>query len=505
MLPVLFHFLFDGDASKVVLYLLALALVAYAARTGWETADGGKDAAGKLLPPSLDARRNGAIFYGVVGALAAAVGMAFASPNVPFVSEFVSKFFKKGLGEGIPLPAYGVLVGAGFLCGVTVAGWLAKREWPGEKGVKQSQMIYDWAFYVFLAGIGGSRILFVLVNRSEYLADPARKAEGTAVLFDIAALLALTIGITFREKLFSDVAFREKLLKNGLTYFIYVFIGGRLFMNFIAGGKGLGGIGDMLGGGLVFYGGLIGSILVSLWYCEVHGIQFLRLADLAIPAVSLGQALGRLGCFSAGCCWGDVTTKARAPFAVEFPGPAMVKTLLGNTGPSSSLAYSSQSDFSRETRYVVESTGEVFAQAHEGAVRIAEWATSHGHSLPVHPTQLYESFGQTVLFALLLTMRRFRRFHGHVFGTWLMCYAVLRSSVELFRGDLERGTLHGLLKDKGFTDLAEKISTQAWYNLSTSQFISLCLFALGAWILFKNFRSLPSIERSISLSASSAA
>ncbi len=52
-----------------------------------------------------------------------------------------------------------------------------------------------------------------------------------------------------------------------------------------------------------------------------NGMDFLRLADLAIPTVSLGQALGRLGCFSAGCCWGG-PGGSHSPLAVRFPGSA---------------------------------------------------------------------------------------------------------------------------------------------------------------------------------------
>jgi phosphatidylglycerol:prolipoprotein diacylglycerol transferase len=235
-----------------------------------------------------------------------------------------------------------------------------------------------------------------------------------------------------------------------------------------------------LGGGLVFYGGFIGALLMSIWYTRKHGIGFWRWADLLIPMVSLGQAFGRLGCFAAGCCWGRITTHARAPFAVEFPGVGLVKDLFGNAGDTSSLAFQSQSNALEETRWVVEATGEVTAQAQAGAVRVSEWAAQHHHTLPVHPTQLYESLGQIVLFVLLLSLRRYRRFHGQIIATWLMCYAVLRSSVELFRGDLERGTLHGLI---------EAVPFDAWYNISTSQFISLVMFSLGAWVLVRNLRA----------------
>jgi phosphatidylglycerol:prolipoprotein diacylglycerol transferase len=134
---------------------------------------------------------------------------------------------------------------------------------------------------------------------------------------------------------------------------------------------------------------------------------------------------------------------------------------------------------------VVESTGEIFHQAVPGAVRISVWAAQHGHTLPVHPTQIYESAGQLVLFITLMALRPYRRFHGQIFGLWLMAYAVLRSAVELFRGDLERGTVHGLFEHLGWVDLAKRIPAEAWYNLSTSQLISLGMFGLGTAILYR--------------------
>ena len=112
----------------------------------------------------------------------------------------------------------------------------------------------------------------------------------------------------------------------------------------------------------------------------------------------------------------------------------------------------------------------------------------NGTTLPVHPTQIYESIGQLVLFLVLLYARRFRRFHGQIFALWLMCYAVLRTSVELLRGDTERGTLNGLLNSLGARGLADSVPLEAWYNISTSQFISLCMFTFGATLLYRRIR-----------------
>jgi phosphatidylglycerol:prolipoprotein diacylglycerol transferase len=57
-------------------------------------------------------------------------------------------------------------------------------------------------------------------------------------------------------------------------------------------------------GGLVFYGGLIGGILGALLYCRIYRIRFSDYLPVVIPAVPLVHAIGRIGCFCAGCCYG---------------------------------------------------------------------------------------------------------------------------------------------------------------------------------------------------------
>ena len=240
-----------------------------------------------------------------------------------------------------------------------------------------------------------------------------------------------------------------------------------------------------LSGGLVFYGGLIGASVAAYWFAKKNEIDFLRLADLAMPTVSLGHALGRQGCFSAGCCWGDIAPEG-AKAAVHFPGPT-AQNLFGTVGGTPSLAWQSMST---DPRWVDPLTGHVTAQGGAGMVSISSWVTEHGHTLPLHPTQFYESIGELSLFVFLLTMRRYRRFHGQILGMWLMCYALLRSSVELFRGDVERGTLHGLLNYLGLTGLSASVPLEAWYNVSVSQFISMCMFSLGVTILVTRGRAL---------------
>jgi phosphatidylglycerol:prolipoprotein diacylglycerol transferase len=336
--------------------------------------------------------------------------------------------FPGGKGEGIPVHTYGVLLATGFFCAASVAARLAREEWRKLEWV-------DGKGFVDTEG-------------------PRR---------------------------------REQVLDLGFWVLVGGLVGSRvlfIIVNWKDYAKDLGSI-FSLGGGLVFYGGLIGAAGAAYAFARVNGMDFLRLADLAIPTVSLGQALGRLGCFSAGCCWGG-PAGSHAPLAVRFPSAGMARDLFGRLTGTGSTAYSSQAT---DARYVIEATGEVVHQAAPGAVRISEWVTQHGTTLPVHPTQLFESVGQTLLFVGLLYLRRYRRFHGQIFSLWLMAYAVLRSTVELFRGDAERGTLHGLLAGSA-PSLAQWVPLEAWYNISTSQFISLCMFTFGATLMYQRTRRL---------------
>jgi phosphatidylglycerol:prolipoprotein diacylglycerol transferase len=344
-------------------------------------------------------------------------------------------------GMGFPLHTYGLLLMTGFLCAAAVCGRLAEREWPGEEGKRKRDQMQDLAVWVLVGAFAGSRILFMLVNWQS----------------TVASLPTITANFPV-------------------------------------------GLVDWLFGGLVFYGGLLGAMGTSWWFARQNGIPFLRLADVAIPTVSLGQCIGRLGCFSAGCCWGR-PAGGGLPWGAKFPGAAGARDILQHLTNTASLAFDAES---RDTRWVVESTGEILHAQAPGAVRLSQWVAEHGHTLPLHPTQIYESIGQLVLFVALVVARKYRRFQGEVFALWLMAYAVLRTTVELFRGDAERGTLHGLLESLGMTDLASAVSLEAWYNVSTSQFISLAMFAAGVTLMVRGLRGvqpLPPLSSAVPASA----
>ena len=186
-------------------------------------------------------------------------------------------------------------------------------------------------------------------------------------------------------------------------------------------------LGSLLQSGGVFYGGLLGAIPVAWWYMWRHELPTWRTADALAPAVILGQAIGRLGCFAAGCCYGR---PADVPWAVTFRDP-----------------------------YTLRQVGTPL-------------------DVPLHPSQLYESFAAFAIFGLLMWMSARKKFHGQIVLAYVALYSAVRFALEYFRGDAARGTVFG-------------------GALSTSQFIAI-LMVLGVLLLapqlLKNHRVAPPAE-----------
>jgi phosphatidylglycerol:prolipoprotein diacylglycerol transferase len=143
-------------------------------------------------------------------------------------------------------------------------------------------------------------------------------------------------------------------------------------------------------GGLVFYGGLIFAALIGFWYVRKHHLNFSRLADLLAPSIALGQTLGRLGCFFAGCCYGLPT---KVPWACTFKDENSLAPL----------------------------------------------------GVALHPTQLYESATMFGIFIALIAMRRSKRFQGKIFWYYLLFYSIGRFLLEFYRGDPRGWAISGVL------------------------------------------------------------
>ena len=136
--------------------------------------------------------------------------------------------------------------------------------------------------------------------------------------------------------------------------------------------------------GGVFQGGLAFGILFALWYFRKHEIQKWKAGDLISPALALGHGFGRLGCFSAGCCYGRECSLA---WGVSF-----------------------QNEYSHNLTGIPIHT-------------------------PLHPTQLYEAALNFLNFLFLFLVLKRKKFDGQVFSLYIINYSVIRYFVEFYRGD----------------------------------------------------------------------
>jgi len=152
-------------------------------------------------------------------------------------------------------------------------------------------------------------------------------------------------------------------------------------------------LGTLQAGG-VFYGGLIAALAVAVWYMRKTRLPGWKTADVFAPAIALGHGIGRLGCFSAGCCWG---VECHRPWAVTFTSP-VAHDLVG--------------------------------------------VPLH---LPIHPTQLYEAFAEFAIFAFLYWRSRKPHGDGGIIGAYLMLYSTARFTVEFFRVHEQGNVLGGAL------------------------------------------------------------
>ena len=149
---------------------------------------------------------------------------------------------------------------------------------------------------------------------------------------------------------------------------------------------------NTLQSGGVFSGGLIGALLAAAWYIRREHLPPLATCDAFAPGLALGHAIGRLGCFAAGCCWGKPT---HAWWGVTFRNP--VANQLVGTPLNEAL----------------------------------------------EPTQLFEFAVELTNFFLLMWMLKRKKFDGQVFGAYLVLYGVARFFIEFLRGDPGRGSVFG--------------------------------------------------------------
>ena len=152
-------------------------------------------------------------------------------------------------------------------------------------------------------------------------------------------------------------------------------------------------------GGLVFYGGFIVATIAAFFYMKMHHMAAGRTADIIAPAIAIGHSIGRIGCFFAGCCYGQTCD---LPWAVTF------------------------------------------TDAHSLAPT----------GVPLHPAQLYAVFGNLLIFVFLMMFRPYKRFAGQLFLLYIMFYGLMRALIEIFRGDFRGDFIFGILSVSQFIGLS---------------------------------------------------
>ncbi len=125
-------------------------------------------------------------------------------------------------------------------------------------------------------------------------------------------------------------------------------------------------------GGMSFQGGFIGGLLFSIFYIKKHKLNFWEIADTITPSIPLAQAIGRIGCFLRGCCYGIPTT---LPWGIQYLG---------------------------EIR---------------------------------HPTQIYSSIFLLGIFFFISKQKNKKRFHGSLFLTYIGIYSIFRFFIEFIRAE----------------------------------------------------------------------
>jgi phosphatidylglycerol:prolipoprotein diacylglycerol transferase len=135
-------------------------------------------------------------------------------------------------------------------------------------------------------------------------------------------------------------------------------------------------------GGLAIHGGLIGGVLIGIWFVRRHRVSFWPLADAAAPLVILGQAFGRIGNFMNGDAHGTPTTM---PWGIVFP---------------------------------------------PGSIAGREFGP-----VPLHPVMLYEMGLNFLAFVFLWSIRKRPWGDGFIFCLYLILYSVIRFIVSFFRAD----------------------------------------------------------------------
>ncbi len=205
---------------------------------------------------------------------------------------------------------------------------------------------------------------------------------GVLVALGVVAALAVIVKLAGREGLDKDQMFNFAVYL-ALTGMIgaKIFLVGQDWDYYSANPRQILSFSVLQSGG-IFFGGFLAAFAFAIFYIRRAKLPLLKVADSFMPGIAVGHAFGRLGCFAAGCCWGEPTALA---WAVTFTDP----------------------------------------HAHE--------VVGVPLGVGLHPTQLYESAALFLTFAFLYRLHARKRFDGQLLGWYLVLYPSARFGIEFVR------------------------------------------------------------------------
>ncbi len=169
-------------------------------------------------------------------------------------------------------------------------------------------------------------------------------------------------------------------------------------------------------GGLVFFGGPLLCFPFFLWYTKKYNLPRWKVLDICATAVPLAHAFGRLGCLSAGCCYGKPTG---ANWGIRF---------------------------------------------------YSDLVETHLQGVYLYPTQMLESFLLFLLFLFLRWKRFSKKFDGELLCWYAILYSLIRSMIEVFRGDTIRGfVIPDILSTSQFISILIILATTVFYFAKRNQ------------------------------------
>ena len=306
--------------------------------------------------------------------------------------------------RGLPIRGYGVML---MLATIAAVGLAAYRAW--QVGI-DPEVIYSLAFVMFLAGIVGARLFYVI----EYWHEEFSPAHTGNWMGTLKAIF------------------------------------------------------NVPKGGLVVYGSVLFGVPAGFWFCRRRGLPVLAIGDIIAPSMVLGQALGRVGCFLNGCCFGAVCLTH--DYALSFPADSppwvhqerygwrsgvwldlamdhqIVAAYVAPQGAAKDAGLKAgdqivgingaKVESLAEARQRLAASGEL-VEVETADGRVLRWRSASGppRSVPIHPTQLYAAIDAGLLALVLWFVFPYRRHDGEVFALLITLHPISRFLIEAIRVD----------------------------------------------------------------------